>query len=121
MNKEIVFNHKPTRTLITADMFFNLPATEQFSKSGVDATSGILTKIFASLNNTKGAATWQKRFIWYGPSMGDRKSFNESVARINKWDFDRIVPCHGDVIESSGKGIFEKIFSCHLEAAKKGN
>jgi len=121
VNKELVFNHKPTRTLITADMMFNLPATEQFSKSGISPQTGILSKIFNGINNTRGEATWQRRLIWYGTSSSDRKSFNESVARIAKWDFERIVACHGDVIEGNGKGIFEKVFKWHLDAAKKGH
>jgi hypothetical protein len=121
LNKELVFHHKPSKTLITADMMFNLPATEQFSKSGVDAQSGILTKIFGALQSTAGSAVWQKRTIWYGTSSSDRKGFNESVARINKWGFERIIACHGDVIEGNGKSVFEKVFSWHLEAAKKGN
>jgi hypothetical protein len=121
LNKELVFHHRPTKTLITADMMFNLPATEQFSKTGVDARAGILTKIALAAQSTAGAATWQKRIIWYGTSSGDRTAFNQSVARINKWDFERIVPCHGDVIEGSGKSVWEKIFGWHLEAAKKGN
>jgi len=25
-------------------------------------------------------------------------------------DIDRIIPCHGDVIETGGKGIFESVF-----------
>lgn len=120
MNKELVFNHRPTKTLITADMMFNLPATEQFSKSGVDATSGIFTKIFGALQSTAGDAKWQKRVIWYGTSAGDRKSFNQSVARINEWNFERIVACHGDVIEGEGKSIWAKVFGWHLDAAKKG-
>merc|ERR1711964_861214 len=33
VNKELVFHHRPTRTLIQADLLFNLPATEQFSKA----------------------------------------------------------------------------------------
>jgi hypothetical protein len=37
-NKELVFNYKPDRTLIEADVMFNLPATEQYSKSGQSAT-----------------------------------------------------------------------------------
>ena len=44
---------------------------------------------------------------------------NASMARIAGWDFERIVPCHGDVIEKGGKGIFENVMSWHLEAAKK--
>jgi hypothetical protein len=45
-NKEIVFHHKPTKTLIQADLLFNYPPREQFSKTGVDPTSGVLTKLF---------------------------------------------------------------------------
>lgn len=120
LNKELVFHHRPTRTLITADMLFNLPATEQFSRAGVDATSGIFTRIFGAMQNTRGSAIWQKRTIWYGISSGDRKGFNQSVSRINAWGFERIVPCHGDVIETEGKSVWEKIFGWHLEAAKKG-
>lgn len=119
MNKEIAFLHKPSKTLIEADLMFNLPATEQFSKSGQSGTSGILTKLFSSLNNTSGTAIAQKRFIWYAISSADRPSFNASIARINSWDFDKIVPCHGDVIETGGKGVFQKVFEWHLAAYEK--
>jgi hypothetical protein len=121
INKELVFHHKPTRTLIQADLMFNLPATEQFSRTGVAANAGILTKIFGALQSTKGSAVWQKRLVWYGTSSSDRTGFNRSVERINKWGFERIIPCHGDVIEGNGKTVFEKVFGWHLEAAKKGN
>jgi len=120
-NKELVFHHKPTRSLITADLMFNLPATEQFSKTGIDANSGILTKIFGALLSTKGTAIWQQRTIWHGTSSSDRPGFAQSVARINKWDFERIIPCHGDVIEGTGKGIFEKVFQWYLDLAKQGD
>jgi hypothetical protein len=110
-NKELALLHKPSKTLIQADLLFNLPATEQFSKSGVSATSGILTKLFGGIMNLRGDATWQKRAIWYGVAGKDRKGFAESVARIEKWDFDRIVPCHGDVIETGGKQKFEGLMN----------
>lgn len=119
-NKEIVFCHKPTRTLIEADYLFNLPAHEQMSKTDESPQSGLLTKLFVGINNTRGNAIWQKRLIWYALSSGDRKGFNASTQRIDAWDFDRIVPCHGDVIETGGKGIFRKVFEWHLAAAKKG-
>ncbi|CAK4033653.1 Hypothetical predicted protein [Lecanosticta acicola] len=119
VNKELVFNHRPSRTLIEGDLLFNLPAHEQFSKTNVSPESGILTKIFNALQNTKGSATWQKRMTWYGTSSGDRPAFNESVNRIAKWDFEKIIPCHGDVIESDGKGVFEKVMEWNLKAGKK--
>jgi len=118
-NKELVFCHKPSGTLIEADLLFNLPATEQMSKSGESAETGVLTKIFNSLQNTHGEAKAQKRLLWYAMSAGDRPAFNASMRRINSWQFDRIVPCHGDVIETGGKGIFEKIMEWHLAGEKQ--
>ena len=120
-NKELVFCHRPTKTLIEADLIFNLPANEQYSKSGEAANSGLLTKLFIGLQNTVGAATWQKRFVWHVASSGDRAGFSESMKRINGWSFERIVPCHGDVIEHGGKGVFARVMEWHLQGQKKGN
>lgn len=116
-----MFLHKSSRTLIQADVLFNLPATEQFSKTKEDPESGILTKLFGALQHTRGAAMGQKRIIWWALSAGNRPDFNKSVAHVAAWDFDRIIPCHGDVIETGGKGIFEKVFGWHLEAFKAQN
>ena len=117
-NKELVFFHKPSKTLIEADLLFNLPATEQYSRSGVDPQTGIFTRLFAGLQNTRGTAIWQKRVLWYGISSSDRVGFNASAKRINSWGFEHIIPCHGDVIEKDGKGIFEKVFEWHLQGKK---
>ena len=117
-NKELVFFHKPSKTVIEADLLFNLPATEQYSKSGIDATTGIFTRLFAGVQNTKGNATWQKRLLWYAFSSSDREGFNKSVKRINSWGFENVVPCHGDTIVGGGKGIFEKVFEWHLQGKK---
>ena len=118
-NKELVFFHKPERTLIEADLMFNLPATEQYSKTREGATTGILTKLFIGLMSAEGTATWQKRFLWYAASSPDRPDFNRSIRKIDSWDFQRIIPCHGDVIESGAKGIFKKVFNWHLDAGTK--
>jgi hypothetical protein len=118
-NKELVFCHKPSKTLLVADYFSNLPATEQFSKTNESPTTGIWTRLFTSVTNTQGTAIGQKRLLWYGLSSSDRPAFNAGAARINGFNFDTIVPCHGDVIESGGKGIFEKVFEWHIEAAKR--
>ena len=115
-NKELVFNHKPTRTLIEADLVFNYPPTEQFSRTGVAPTAGIWTKLFGALTNTTGPALGQRRLIWYALSPNNRSAFNQSVANINRWDFDRMIPCHGDVIDTGAKTVFQKIMEWHLAA-----
>ena len=117
MNKELVFCHKPTKTLIEADLMFNLPATEQHSKIG-DAKSGILTKLFIFLNGNLGSNVWQKRFIWYAIASADRTGFTDSMKKIDKMDFDRLIPCHGDVIETGAKAKFQSCMSWFLEGKK---
>ncbi len=102
-NKDLVFLHKPTRTLIEADLLFNLPATEQYSKVSEGVNSGWLGRAVTSAFSSRGNLVWQKRFLWYGVGSKHRQSFAESLRRIFEWDFERIIPCHGDVIEKGAK------------------
>ena len=46
---EIAFLHVPSKTFLNADLAENLPATEQFSASGDNATSGFLTGVFIKM------------------------------------------------------------------------
>ncbi|KAL3471011.1 beta-lactamase-like protein [Aspergillus californicus] len=115
-SREVVFLHKPSCTLIEADLMFNLPAREQYSKTGGSATAGILTKIVKPLLSTNPPATWQKRFAWYILSSGNRNAFSESMKKIDKWEFNRLIPCHGDVIESGAKGVFRTVFEWFLRS-----
>jgi len=117
-NKELVFYHKPSKVLIEADLMFNLPATEQYSKTGESATTGWATKLFGSLQSTSGTAIWQKRMLWYVLSKGDRPGFSSKAQRVDSWDIDTIIPCHGDVITDDAKGIFRKVFEWHLQGKK---
>ncbi|KAI1161507.1 hypothetical protein F5B18DRAFT_627800 [Nemania serpens] len=121
-NKEIVLFYKPEKVLIEADLMFNLPPTEQYSKvpEAEKKGGGILKKIFYALNSTAGPAKGHKRLLWYAISSGgkDRPGFNESVKRINSWDWVTLIPCHGDTIEGTGKETFAKIFDWHINGKK---
>ncbi|KAK3694282.1 hypothetical protein B0T22DRAFT_66347 [Podospora appendiculata] len=115
-NKELVFFFRPDRVLIEADLMFNLPATEQYSRvPGEDGKPGWMGWIFTKLQSTAGDAKGQKQFLWHLASRGDRPAFNESVRRIAEWDFETVIPCHGDVIQRNGKQVFEKVFEWHLK------
>jgi Domain of unknown function (DUF4336) len=117
-NKELVFVHKPSRTLIQADVMFNLPATEQYSRTGESATSGVLTKIFDSVMNTRGDMIWQRRLLWHLAGKANRQAFTESAKVIKAWDYDRVIGCHGDVIETGGKAKFDLLTSWYTEGKK---
>ncbi|KAK1977854.1 hypothetical protein LZ30DRAFT_600413 [Colletotrichum cereale] len=120
-NKEIAFFYKPDRLLIQADLLFNLPPTEQYSRAPEgerDTQSGLANRLFGGMQTTQGDLKWVRRFQWYVMSSKDRPSFNESIRRIDAWDFDTIVPCHGDVIQGDGKERFRNVFEWHLAGQK---
>ncbi|KAJ2980060.1 hypothetical protein NUW58_g7045 [Xylaria curta] len=86
---------------------FNLPPTEQYSKvpEAEKKGGGFLKKIFYSLNSTVGPAKGHKRLLM-------------SVKRIYGWEWNTLIPCHGDTIEGNGKEIFGKIFDWHINGKK---
>lgn len=113
-NKELVFFYKPDKVLIEADLMFNLPADEQYSKCPEEQKAGFPAKLFLGINSPQGEAKGMKRFLWYVLSAKDRKGFNESVQRIDAWDFETLVPCHGDTLVGDGKTVYRKVFEWHL-------
>ncbi|KAI1662406.1 hypothetical protein F4813DRAFT_344431 [Daldinia decipiens] len=119
-NKEVVLFYKPDRALIQADLLFNLPAIEQYSRvpEAEKSSHGLLNRTFQALNSTAGEAKGLKRFLWYAVSRADRAGFNESVRRIAAWDPEIIVPCHGETVEKDGGELFRKVFDWHLQGHK---
>ena len=115
-NKELVFWHKPSRTLIEADVLFNAPPTEQYSRAGEDPNAGLWTRLFGGIMNTRGDMIWQRRFLWHASGRSDRKGIAESARIMAGWDYDRIIPCHGDVIETGGKEKMSLLMKWFVEA-----
>ncbi|KAI0013805.1 hypothetical protein F4779DRAFT_561421 [Xylariaceae sp. FL0662B] len=119
-NRELVLFYRPDRVLVQADLMFNLPALEQYSRvpESERRAHGMLNRLFETLNSTAGEAKGIKRFLWYAISSSDRAGFNESIRRIDSWDFATIIPCHGETIEGNGKEVFRKVFEWHLQGHK---
>ncbi|KAE9390332.1 hypothetical protein BT96DRAFT_889413 [Gymnopus androsaceus JB14] len=104
-NKDVAFLHVASRTLIVADLLFNLPGTEQYSKSKTSPKIPIIGK----LNPESGLLKW---LLW---SIGDNKdAMRRDIKTVCDWDFDRVIMCHGDVIESDGKKAWENSYSKYL-------
>jgi hypothetical protein len=86
---EVVFQHRPSRTLILCDLAFNFgPRTHP------------VTRLLARLIGSHGR---------FGPSrldpllIRDRPAARASLERILAWNFDRVVVAHGEVLESGGR------------------
>jgi hypothetical protein len=85
---EVVLFQRSSRTLVLADLCFN-----------IQRSSSRVARLFFRANGM-----WQH----FGPSrmirqlVSDRVIFQESLEHVLAWDFERIVPGHGDVIQHGG-------------------
>jgi Domain of unknown function (DUF4336) len=93
---EVVFLHKPTRTLIVADIAFN-----------VCESSHWFTRLFMRINDGYGR---------FGPTriirmmFKDRKAAQPGIDRILKLDFDRVIVGHGANVETGGREAMRAAF-----------
>ncbi|KAI9891715.1 MAG: hypothetical protein M1814_002465 [Vezdaea aestivalis] len=111
---EVVLLYRPEKTLLVADLLFNLPAKEQYSKAGSKEESGVWTKAFNRMRGLTGQpAVWQRRILG-AIAASDKTSFDGGIQTVAGWEFERIIVCHGDVIEEGGKEIWKSIFEGHL-------
>jgi hypothetical protein len=96
LENEVVFFHPASRTLICADLIFNL--TNHPS---------LLTRIVARLiDNVRPGATLFERML-----IRDRAAAREQVDRMLAWNADRIVLAHGDMIETGGHEILGSAYA----------
>ncbi len=92
---EVVFFHPATRTLILTDLCFNI------------REGRLWTRLLFKLNGA-----WDR----FGPTrifqryIQDHVAFRASIDRILRWDFDRIIVSHGEIIEANGKEQFRAAF-----------
>jgi len=101
-NKDIAFLHAPSKTLIVADLIFNLPATEQYSGSWTGSQ-------FVGLN----PYTTIHRSLTKALVM-DATAMSRDAKTVASWDFHRIIPCHGDVIEVDGNKAWQAAYGMYL-------
>ena len=110
-NKDIAFLHVPSKTLLNADLVFNLPAKEQYSQTEIDPTSGFWTQFFIKIFTPH---NWIHNFaVWYVFTK-DKVAMKRDVNVVSDWDFDRLVPCHGDVMEAGAKKFWNDLYEKFL-------
>ncbi len=96
MENEVVFCHRASRTLVCADIVFNL--SEHPSR---------LTRVVAFLmGNRRPGATWLEHIM-----MRDRAAAREQIGRMLAWDFDRIVLSHGPLLHTGGHEVLRRAYA----------
>jgi len=93
--------HSPSKTLIVADLVFNLPPTVNWwTRSFFRLVSGIgtepaMSRLFRGL-------------------VRDRQAFSESIAALLELDFERVIVAHGEPIECShSRSVLSDLFQRH--------
>jgi len=96
LENEVVFFHRASRTLICADMIFNL--AHHPSR---------FTRIVAFLlGNRKPGATLVERVL-----IRNRPAARAQVDRMLAWKPDRIVLAHGDLVEADGREVLRRAYA----------
>lgn len=86
---EFLFINKATKSLLVADLCFNLIDSE-----------GLGARLILSLFGT------YKKFgvsRFYARSIADKEAFELSLGRLFSYEFDNIIPSHGHVLEKNAK------------------
>ena len=89
--------HRPTGTLIVADLVFN------FGRD-VPLATGLLLRAVGAYGGV-GASRLFRSFI------KNREAFRQSLDEVLAWDFDRIVVGHGRVVETGGKKALREAYA----------
>lgn len=98
--QEVVLFHVPSKTLIAADMAFNF-------------TSKVLEKSergfrwFVKLLRAEKPLDWSVAIKLMARS-GCKEGIKHMDALLEEWDWDRFVPCHGEVVEQGAKELFRE-------------
>lgn len=94
---EVVFLHKPSRSLLVGDALFN-----------VEADAALTTRLWAWGARLRAGA---KPPPLFRAGIRDKVAARESVDRILSWNFDRVIVGHGAIIESGGREAFSAAWS----------
>ena len=98
---ETVFCHQPSRTLILTDIAFNF-----------DQTSPLETRLAARVLGSYKALSPSRLEKW---GSRDKVTVEACVQRILAWEFDRVIPGHGSIVETDGKAQFKAGYEWFLD------
>ncbi|MDI3288062.1 DUF4336 domain-containing protein [Polyangium sp. 15x6] len=87
--QEVVFLHRPSKTLVVSDLLFNIERPE-----------GLATKVVLTMMGTRGKLA---RSRMWSLITKDKAAWRASVREVVALDFDRLIMAHGEVVASGAK------------------
>lgn len=98
LDREVVFCHLPSRTLIVADLCFNISSRN----------ASLMTKVAAKGLGVLDEMAPSRAFK---AATNDKDALRASIRRVLEWDFERVILSHGETVEINGKAKFRHAFS----------
>lgn len=96
-NRETLFLHKWSRTLIATDFVYNIGANTGLGEAAWLRIAGVRNPLGVTRQTRKG--------------VRKPDAFAPKLERLLSWDFDRLIMSHGDVIERGGKAALARVWS----------
>jgi hypothetical protein len=87
---ELTFFHGATQTLLVTDLFFH-----------ITQPADLLSAALLTLTGTRGRLAMSR--AWRFAFIKDRAQAAESVRAILSQPIERLIPCHGDIIEAGAR------------------
>ena len=86
---ELAFFHRSSRTLILGDVGYH-----------VGSSAPVKTQLMARLTGVYGRISPPRDFRL---TIANEATFRRSIRDVLAWDFDRVIPGHGEIVETGGK------------------
>lgn len=94
---ETVFLHRPSKTLVVTDLFFNL-----------QAPPNRISRFFFWLLGVLGKPKQSPLLRW---KTKDKAAAAAACRQILQWSFDRVVPAHGRVVEDDAERVLAEVLA----------
>jgi hypothetical protein len=104
---EVIFCHYPSRSLIITDIAANLKST-----------APLMTRLTAKILGSYDQLCPSRLERW---GTQDKADVEASVRKILEWSFDRVIPGHGEIVESNGREMFRRGYEWFLNRSLDSN
>jgi hypothetical protein len=94
---EVVFFHRPSRTLVTSDLAFNVGPTSPFLMRAAFRLWGAYGRL---------STTVFERVL-----IRDRAACRRSLERILAWPIERVIVAHGEIVEGDGRAALARAYA----------
>ena len=114
---EVIFYHRPSKTMMTTDWFWNYIQSDGVPNSHLQSEENGEWELAPAVSSVPvGSQAWKfamdkiytpfyKRFM-----IKDRSKYDECVDIVlDKWDIENLIPAHGDILR--GKDVIRKVLS----------